>query len=843
MKLTILLTTCFTVTILPSFGADQQQQMQQPVAHNDKEHYHHTQQHKGHESIKNDDNKKREPPPYVNYKQPPGGHPNIHMANRREPTQQPQQPQERRIPLGGDKPTGHVMATKKEVEQHEQQRQLERLQEQRTDTAGGYKVSGHVPPDILEKQLKYEKQRRLEQQQSLYTESRENVKMAQTESGAAKKNVYKPNAEANQDNMKQYAAVDDVQKQEEQQRTKEPDDLQASLTLDSQNEESLKQNEMPDVNPVDAPPTEPVDDKTQIAETTYQMALPLLNATTDDKKRGYALLEIAAYLNHSKSQELVGYAYLFGDYLTFNVSGALDMFTDLAAKGVPEGQTGLGFMYGAGIGLNSSQAKALVYYTFGALGGEPLAQMMLGYRYWAGIGVSQSCESALTYYRKVAIKVSNDVSLNGGLAVQRVRLYDEIESSGTMTGLLDEDLIQYYQFLADKGDVQAQVGLGQLNYQGGRGIELDHQRALEYFTQAAESGNSNAQAFLGKMYSEGSSVVKQDNVTAFKYFKKAADQGNPIGQSGLGLLYMHGSGVDQDYSKALQHFQMASDQGWVDGQLHLGTMYYSGLGVKRDYKMAVKYFNLASQSGHVLAFYNLAQMHAAGTGVMRSCHTATELFKNVVERGHWSELIMEAHTSYKEGNVDSALMKYAFLAELGYEVAQSNVAFILDQGETNLFANHDTYRRALLQWSRAAAQGYTHARVKLGDYHYYGYGTQVDYETAAVHYRLASEQQHSAQAMFNLGYMHEQGLGMKQDIHLAKRFYDMAAETNSDAYVPVMLALAKLGFKRSLEYFQQSSDVWSSVNLDYYLGTDWDIYVITVLAMILGFVIYIRRQQ
>ena len=58
--------------------------------------------------------------------------------------------------------------------------------------------------------------------------------------------------------------------------------------------------------------------------------------------------------------------------------------------------------------------------------------------------------------------------------------------------------------------------------------------------------------------------------------------------------------------------------------------------------------------------------------------------------------------------------------------------------------------------------GYTVARVKIGDYYYYGYGTDVDYESAAVHYRMASEQQHNAQAMFNLAYMHERGLGMKQ---------------------------------------------------------------------------------
>ena len=58
--------------------------------------------------------------------------------------------------------------------------------------------------------------------------------------------------------------------------------------------------------------------------------------------------------------------------------------------------------------------------------------------------------------------------------------------------------------------------------------------------------------------------------------------------------------------------------------------------------------------------------------------------------------------------------------------------------------------------------GYNIARVKIGDYHFYGYGTEIDYETAAAHYRMASEQQPNAQAMFNLGYMHEQGLGMKQ---------------------------------------------------------------------------------
>lgn len=44
----------------------------------------------------------------------------------------------------------------------------------------------------------------------------------------------------------------------------------------------------------------------------------------------------------------------------------------------------------------------------------------------------------------------------------RVRLLDEENNPGSTSSLLDFDLIQYYQFLAEKGDVQAQVGDAEL---------------------------------------------------------------------------------------------------------------------------------------------------------------------------------------------------------------------------------------------------------------------------------------------------------------------------------------------------------------------------------------------
>ncbi|XP_076442621.1 protein sel-1 homolog 1-like [Babylonia areolata] len=586
----------------------------------------------------------------------------------------------------------------------------------------------------------------------------------------------------------------------------------------------------------------------QKAKELFEKGESLINTTFVKKyEEALVLFEQAAQLNHPKAKEYVAMAHLFGDHLPHNVSRAKEIFEELAAAGSPKAQMGLAFMYSSGIHFNSSQAKALVYLTFGALGGDPIAQMALAYRYYAGIGVEMKCETALTYYKKVANVVADMVTPSGGVVVQRIRLQEEVENQGNNSPLLDEDLLQYYHFLADKGDTQAQIVLGQLYYQGGRGVAVNHELAHHYFVTAAESGNGNAYAYLGKMYSEGSPYIPQNNVTALQYFKKAADKNNPIGQAGLGMMYLHGKGVDKDLSKAFRYFSLAADQGWVDGQLQLGIMYFSGLGVRRDYKMAVKFFNLASQGGHVLAYYNLAMMHATGTGVLRSCHTAVELFKNVAERGRWSEMIMDAHRLYKEGFSDAAIIKYMFLAELGYEVAQSNVAFMLDREDSTVFIQEENFQRALLMYSRAAAQGSTVARLKMGDYHYYGYGTEVDYESAATHYRLASEQQHNAQAMFNLGYMHEQGLGLKQDVHLAKRFYDMAAETSIDAQVPVVMALVKLALLYGMDVFSKELEdyqhLFSAIKLNSILGQDWDLYVVTALALILGMLIFLRRNR
>jgi len=192
-----------------------------------------------------------------------------------------------------------------------------------------------------------------------------------------------------------------------------------------------------------------------------------------------------------------------------------------------------------------------------------------------------------------------------------------------------------------------------------------------------------------------------------------------------------------------------------------------------------------------------------------SCATAVSFYKLVAERGSWDDdLLKEAELAWStatERGSEMAMLRWWMAAERGIEAAQNNLAFVLDQDKSILrftrFApispSNDTARLALTQWTRSAAQRNVDALVKVGDYYYHGLGVpdepeSVRWEKAAGYYQSAADTQMSALAMWNLGWMYENGIGVPQDFHLAKRHYDLAVETNSEAYLPVVLSLIKL---------------------------------------------------
>lgn len=60
--------------------------------------------------------------------------------------------------------------------------------------------------------------------------------------------------------------------------------------------------------------------------------------------------------------------------------------------------------------------------------------------------------------KQMCIAVAQGVSFGGGTAIQRIRLLDELEN-GYTSSIYSKDIVEYYQLLAEKGKIEAQVCL------------------------------------------------------------------------------------------------------------------------------------------------------------------------------------------------------------------------------------------------------------------------------------------------------------------------------------------------------------------------------------------------
>eukprot|EP00271_Cylindrocystis_brebissonii_P006534 TRINITY_DN19309_c0_g1_i1.p1 TRINITY_DN19309_c0_g1~~TRINITY_DN19309_c0_g1_i1.p1 ORF type:complete len:740 (-),score=130.61 TRINITY_DN19309_c0_g1_i1:357-2576(-) len=545
-----------------------------------------------------------------------------------------------------------------------------------------------------------------------------------------------------------------------------------------------------------------------------------------------------------------------------NVVQAMETLSRAAEEGHPHAQSVLAYLHASGYGVPLSEAKAFMYHTFAAKGGSFQSKMALAYSYLR----QQEFEKAAELYGEVAAKtvVTNHV-LQAAPLVETVRLSSGGEESHeAVRGHRGEDdeTIQYMVYSAWNGNPDSQRTLGNLYYWGARGLPRDLAVSAEYFRKAADQGDPLACVHLGEMYTRGAGVEKTYE-QAIHWLHKALDAGNGLAHlaasNGLGYLHARGFGVPQNYTRALELFMMAASRADSEGQYYLGVMHLHGLGVKKSAVAAMRFFVQAADKSHLASVYQLARMNQKGIGTRQNFHTASILYKAVAERGTWGTVLRWAHSRYMEGDVGTALLLYSRAAELGYEVAQSNAAWLLDKyrGESGCVgpsggkcSEYERHERAHRLWRHASEQGNVQAALLIGDAYFYGRGTQKDLERAVEAYRRAKDKR-NAQATFNLGYMHEHGLGLPRDLHLAKRFYDEALETDPDAALPCKLALAGLWLRTHHEdsilvkLIDNLPDLLSRFfeNLSGFVRDEGNIAIATLSVCLIGVLFLLRQRQ
>lgn len=83
------------------------------------------------------------------------------------------------------------------------------------------------------------------------------------------------------------------------------------------------------------------------------------------------------------------------------------------------------------------------------------------------------------------------------------------------------------------------------------------------------------------------------------------------------------------------------------------------------------------------SYYYLAEIASMSPNPKEQCPSIVAFYKHVVERGDWDhEVWWEAERALARGDEKVAFLGYLMMAERGYEVAQNNVAWILDRGSS-----------------------------------------------------------------------------------------------------------------------------------------------------------------
>ncbi|RAL50102.1 hypothetical protein DM860_007776 [Cuscuta australis] len=527
-----------------------------------------------------------------------------------------------------------------------------------------------------------------------------------------------------------------------------------------------------------------------------------------------------------------------------------------AAAGHPHAQSVLGFLYGTGMTREKNKAKSFLYHHFAAEGGNMQSKMALAYAYYR----QEMHDKAVTLYAELAeVAINSFLISKDSPVIEPVRIHsgseENKEALRKSRGEEDEDF-QILEYQAQKGNAGAMYRIGIFYYFGLRGVRRDHSKALSWFLKAVEKGEPRSMELLGEIYVRGA-VVERNYTKALEWLSLASKQQLYSAYNGMGYLYVKGYGVAKNYTQAKEYFEKAADNDEPGGFYNLGVMYLKGLGVKRDLKLASKYFIGAADVGQPKAFYQLAKMFHTGVGLKKNVPMATALYKLVAERGPWSSLSRWALESYLKGDIGKAFLLYLRMAELGYEVAQSNAAWILDKyepgsmcmGASSICTDAERHQRAHALWWQASEQGNEHAALLIGDAYYYGWGTDRDYERAAEAYMHAKSQSNS-QAMFNLGYMHEHGQGLPFDLHLAKRYYDQALDNDPAAKLPVTLALASLWIRTNyadsflVHAIDSLPDVYPKLEIwvEDVLMEEGNATILTLIVCLLT-VLYLRERQ
>ncbi len=153
-------------------------------------------------------------------------------------------------------------------------------------------------------------------------------------------------------------------------------------------------------------------------------------------------------------------------------------------------------------------------------------------------------------------------------------------------------------------------------------VSGDSAKGISMLRALAENGDIQAAIFLGDTYHDGTGDIPKDYVESTKWYRSVANHGVPMGQYDLGRAYFGGEGVARNGAEALKLYHLAADRGYAPAQVQVAHAYtdprlFDLKGIAENPAEGAKWLRRAAEQGDGDGQGVLGQFYEDGKGVQQ----------------------------------------------------------------------------------------------------------------------------------------------------------------------------------------------------------------------------------
>ena len=185
-------------------------------------------------------------------------------------------------------------------------------------------------------------------------------------------------------------------------------------------------------------------------------------------------------------------------------------------------------------------------------------------------------------------------------------------------------------------------------------LKSDQCAAVDRLRPLAQRGDPQAQLLLGQLSINGAGVECNPD-DALRWFRRAAHAKVPMAMNMVGRCHEYGLGTPVDYSEAAHWYRQAAAYDCDWGLYNYAHLLANGRGVERNRAAAFAWFRLAASRGHARSMNFLGQYYENGWGTPVSRDTAYAWYRRSAEAGDFRGQCSHASVLVEQGRIDEAL--------------------------------------------------------------------------------------------------------------------------------------------------------------------------------------------